>query len=185
MSIDKEIYNLLESFGKETVLDLDKSLMAKVSKGGGYNPRLRALIKYQFIAKSGSISMAVTMPEYGLALDGGRSPTESSGTGALRQNLISWIKRKNLKVNISQRKIDKTTSLKNKKVRKSYKEITREKKIEQMAFAISRKIHKFGYKGNNFIKDVITDGRTKELEDKLSEIFKTDVIISINNGINS
>ena len=184
MSVSSQITKVLSDFGKNTVLDLDKSLMSKVSKGGGYNPRLRALIKWKFTPAKDKIVMAISMPEYGLAVDGGRRPTEKNGTGELKKNLISWIKRKGLKIDISENKKNKAKTLKNKKVRKAYKQITRDKKIEQVAFLIARKIHKDGYKGNHFFSEVIKDGRIEELKNELSTIIKTEIIINIRDGIN-
>ena len=180
MALSKNISDLLEQFGKTTVIDLDKSLMSKVSKGGGYNPRLRKDIRYEFSNTTTSIRMAVVMPEYGFAVDGGRKPSENGGApGELKKNLESWIKRKGIKPKLSERRVAKSKTLKSKTVRKSYKQITYDKAVKTLAFVFARKIHMDGYKGNNFIKDVIKDGRIEELQQKLSELIKTDIIINI------
>jgi hypothetical protein len=180
MSLSSDISDILETFGKTTVKDLDTSLLSKVSKGGGYNPRLRKDIKYEFRSSSTSIQMAIVMPKYGLAVDGGRKPSEKgSEPGELKKNLESWIKRKGIKPNISKLKTAKLKTLKNKTVRKSAKQVTYDKAVKNLAFVFARKIHREGYKGNNFIKEVVKDGRVEELQNKLSELIKTDIIINI------
>jgi hypothetical protein len=178
MALVDDIEDLLSEFGKQLVIDTQKSLKSK-QRDSSLNSRLSTSIKPQTTYESGKIVFRLKMNDYWDAVNSGREPTSKGGDGSLRKNLIRWIKTRKLKVEISKRKTEKATTLKNKKVKKSYKKQTYEQAVESVAYAIANKIHKEGYEGNNFFDEVINDGRIKELESKLTELVKEDIIIEI------
>jgi hypothetical protein len=178
MALVDKIEDLLTEFGKQLVIDTQKSLKSK-QRDSSLNSRLSTSIKPQTTYESGKIVFKLTMNDYWDAVNSGRDPTSKGGDGALRRNLIRWIKTRKLKVEISKRKEEKAKTLKNKKVKKSYKKQTYETAVENLAFVIARKIHKEGYEGNNFFDEVINDGRIEKLQSEITALVKDDIIIEI------
>lgn len=178
MALVDKIEDLLTEFGKQLVIDTQKSLKSK-QRDSSLNSRLSTSIKPQTTYESGKIVFRLTMNDYWDAVNSGRDPTSKGGDGALRRNLIRWIKTRKLKVEISKRKEEKAKTLKNKKVKKSYKKQTYDQAVENLAFVIARKIHKEGYEGNNFFDEVINDGRIEKLQSEITELVKDDIIIEI------
>ena len=178
MALVDKIEDLLTEFGKQLVIDTQKSLKSK-QRDSSLNSRLSTSINPQTTYESGKIVFKLTMNDYWDAVNSGRDPTSKGGDGALRRNLIRWIKTRKLKVEISKRKEEKAKTLKNKKVKKSYKKQTYETAVENLAFVIARKIHKEGYEGNNFFDEVINDGRIEKLQNEITELVKDDIIIEI------
>ena len=178
MALVDKIEDLLTEFGKQLVIDTQKSLKSK-QRDSSLNSRLSTSIKPQTTYESGKIVFRLTMNDYWDAVNSGRDPTSKGGDGSLRKNLIRWIKTRKLKVEISKRKTEKATTLKNKKVKKSYKKQTYEQAVESVAYAIAQKIHKEGYEGNYFFDEVINDGRIEKLQSEITELVKDDIIIEI------
>ena len=178
MAIDSEIKDLLNEFGKQLVTDTQKSLKSK-QRDQSLNSRLSTSIKPTTKFADGALVFNLTMNDYWAAVNSGRGPTEKSGDGSLRKNLIRWIKTRKLKIEISKRRTEKASTLKNKKVKKVYKKQTYEQAVEQVAYAIANKIHKAGYKGNHFFDQVIEDGRIEKLKSDISKLINTEIIIDI------
>jgi hypothetical protein len=178
MALVDKIEDLLTEFGKQLVIDTQKSLKSK-QRDSSLNSRLSTSINPQTTYESGKIVFRLTMNDYWDAVNSGRDPTSKGGDGSLRKNLIRWIKTRKLKVEISKRKEEKAKTLKNKKVKKSYKKQTYETAVENLAFVIARKIHKDGYEGNHFFDEVINDGRIEKLQSEITELVKDDIIIEI------
>ena len=178
MALVDKIEDLLTEFGKQLVIDTQKSLKSK-QRDSSLNSRLSTSINPQTTYESGKIVFRLTMNDYWDAVNSGRDPTSKGGDGSLRKNLIRWIKTRKLKVEISKRKTEKATTLKNKKVKKSYKKQTYEQAVESVAYAIAQKIHKEGYEGNYFFDEVINDGRIEKLQSEITELVKDDIIIEI------
>lgn len=178
MALVDKIEDLLTEFGKQLVIDTQKSLKSK-QRDSSLNSRLSTSINPQTTYESGKIVFRLTMNDYWDAVNSGRDPTSKGGDGALRRNLIRWIKTRKLKVEISKRKEEKAKTLKNKKVKKSYKKQTYETAVKNLAFVIARKIHKDGYEGNYFFDEVINDGRIEKLQSEITELVKDDIIIEI------
>ena len=185
MAISNDIEQLLTDFSEKLINDtrssLQKKLDEKASRHGTkkVQSRLSASIDAPITYEDGSIILRLQMNKYGGAVNDGRKPTESSGSGDVRQNLIRWIKTRGLKVEISKKRIEKHKSLKDKTEKKSFKAMSYEKKVEQMAYAIANKIHKVGYEGNHFYDEVVNDGRMDKLVAELTVLLKTDINIEI------
>jgi hypothetical protein len=131
------------------------------------------------------------MPTYGYILDAGRGKAKSADKKLSRdaiESIEKWIVRRGIKPKMS---AVRQKFAKDRKSDKQKKTENREKAVKQFAFAIARKIQKEGhsqpYKDQKlgFWSKVINDGRLDELTARISEVLKTEVIIEINDGINS
>lgn len=182
MAIDKKIDEILVEFGMKLEQDLQDSLASKM--GGGYNARLSSKIKSLPIRHVGDLTEYILqMPLYGKALDGGRLPTKEKTDGTMRGKVEDWIKRralvgKYINDNLQQR-LDKQAKNKTNRPKKPLKKLAFEKAVKQLSFLIARKIHKKGYKGNQFFSEVINDGRLEKLEKDLIEAAQNEVVIEI------
>ena len=188
MAIDKKIDEILVDFGVKLQIDLQASLKSKMSNG--YNPRLSGKIKSLPIKHMGDLTEYILqMPLYGKALDGGRGKTKEPGNGALRKNIAEWLKRRNdifrkfEKGNLEYRLEQQAKNKKTNRPSKPLKKLAFEKAIKQFSYIIARKIHRDGYKGNQFFSEVINDGRLEKLERDLLEATQNEVIIEITKKI--
>lgn len=186
MALGDEIDKILVEFGESTVNDVRANLDAAVSYGGQAS-RLSAKINYTPPRNvNGAIVLQVSMPTYGYILDAGRGAGNVSKEGL--ESIEKWIVRRGLKPKMSEAR---TKMSKDRKVAKPIKTQNREKAVKQFAFAIARKIQKQGHDPKykdpklGFWSKVINDGRLEELTARISEVLKTEVIIEINDGINS
>jgi hypothetical protein len=190
MAIDKEIIALLDDFNlklqKDTRDSLQKELDARASKHGGRKVKSRLWASVQpvpAIFRNGKILAKLTMNDYWEAVNDGRTETKNGGDGSLRKNLEKWIVSRSIKVEVSKRSQAKAKDLKNRKIRKSYKEQTREQVIKQMAYAMAKNIHKNGIPPTHFFDNVVNDGRIEKLKEDISKIFKAEVLIEIRKTI--
>lgn len=188
MAIDKKIDEILVDFGVKLQTDLQASLKSKMSDG--YNPRLSGKIKSLPIKHMGDLTEYILqMPLYGKALDGGRGKTKEPGNGALRKNIAEWLKRRNdifrkfEKGNLEYRLEQQAKNKKTNRPSKPLKKLAFEKAVKQFSYIIARKIHRDGYKGNQFFSEVINDGRLEKLERDLLEATQNEVLIEITKKI--
>ena len=128
MAISNDIEQLLTDFSEKLINDTRSSLQKKANEKAsrfgskqGVKSRLSTSIEAPVTYESGSIILRLQMNKYGGAVNDGRKPTEASGSGDVRQNLIRWIKTRGLKVEISKRRIEKHKALKDKTEKKSFK----------------------------------------------------------------
>jgi hypothetical protein len=186
MALGDEIDKILADFAEKTINDVRANLDEVVNYGGQSSKLSKNVTYIPPRNVNGAIVLQVTMPEYGFILDKGRGAGNVSKEGIA--SIEKWIVRRGLKPKMSEAR---TKMSKDRKVAKPIKTQNREKAVKQFAFAIARKIQKKGhsqpYKDNKlgFWSKVINDGRLDELTARISEVLKTEVIIEINNGINS
>jgi len=199
MAIDKELIAVLGEFGKNITIDLKKSLreksyehalraISKSKKKGGSAKKVQSRLEASILANpvkyvDGGLLFTLQMNDYWDAVNSGRRPTSGGGDGALKRNLIRWVKTRKLKVEISKRKASKAKSLKDKKEKKAYKQETFDQAVERVAYVIARKIHKDGYEGNHFYDEVIKDGRIDKLKEDIGKLINTEVIIDIQQAV--
>lgn len=191
MALGDEIDKILVEFGESTVNDVRANLDSVLTYGSNAS-RLSANIKYiPPFNSNGAIVLQVTMPNYGYILDEGRGKGKSADKKLPKEAIESiekWIVRRGLKPKMSEAR---QKFAKNRKADKQKKNENREKAVKQFAFAIAKKIQKEGHNPKyktpklGFWSKVINDGRLDELTARISEVLKTEVIIEINDGINS
>lgn len=186
MALGDEIDKILADFAQKTIDDVRANLDEVVNYGGQMSKLSKNVTYIPPRNVNGAIVLQVTMPAYGFILDAGRGPGNVSKEGIA--SIEKWIVRRGLKPKMSEAR---TKMSKDRKVSKPIKNQNREKAVKQFAFAIARKIQKQGHaqpykdKKLGFWSKVINDGRLDELTARISEVLKTEVIIEINNGINS
>lgn len=186
MALGDEIDKILADFAQKTIDDVRANLDEVVNYGGQMSKLSKNVTYIPPRNVNGAIVLQVTMPTYGFILDKGRGKGNVSKEGIA--SIEKWIVRRGLKPKMSE---VRTKMSKDRKVAKPIKTQNREKAVKQFAFAIARKIQKEGHaqpykdKKLGFWSKVINDGRLDELTARISEVLKTEVIIEINDGINS
>jgi len=175
------IENALNEFGVKLKDDLQKSLRSKGVTFGGQDSKLSEAIRVNLNPNPNGITFQLLMPEYGFVVDKGRGSSKSSNGGKVKSNVLDWVKRKGIvgkfaKENL-QARLKQQAKAKN--PRKTLKQLPFEKAAKQLSFLISRKIHRKGYKGNNFYSEVIDKLDINTLNKKLSKVMKEQVLVQI------
>ena len=148
----------LNKFGKDVVIRAATLLQTR--KRGYDTGKLFKSLDSDLQVAANSISLKFKMEEYGLAIDKGRGKSGSGGSGDLFPKILAWVKRKGLRPRDSKGKF------------KAWK--NKENQQRGIAFAVTRKIHRFGYKGNNFFTDAF-EQNFKKLPKKIEKTFALDV----------
>jgi len=175
------IENALNEFGVKLKDDLQKSLRSKGVTFGGQDSKLSEAIRVNLNPNPNGITFQLLMPEYGFVVDKGRGSSKSSNGGKVKSNVLDWVKRKGIvgkfaKENL-QARLKQQAKAKN--PRKTLKQLPFEKAAKQLSFLISRKIHRKGYKGNNFYSEVIDKLDINTLNKELSKVMKEQVLVQI------
>ena len=148
----------LNKFGKDVVIRAATLLQTR--KRGFDTGKLFKSLDHDLQVAANSISLKFKMEDYGLAIDKGRGKSGNSNGGELYPKILDWVKRKGLRPRNS----------------KGQLEAWRNKEQQQrgIAFAVTRKIHRFGYKGTNFFTDAFNE-KFKKLPKKIEKTFALDV----------
>lgn len=168
----KEIF---DEFGAKLKEDLQQKLRDEGVEYDGQDSRLSASIVFRFNETNAQFNLY--MNDYWEVLNDGRGPNKKAPPISPLEN---WIKRKSIPVKISNKKQALTKSIKDKTLKKSLSQQTRQQAIRSAAIAMSKSIGKKGFKGNQFADEVINDGRMDELQNKVSEVLKRKITISFN-----
>jgi hypothetical protein len=134
----------------------------------------------------GKLTFALTMNDYWAVVNDGRrkAPVSKEGQEKLKAwSGISGLAEKIRLSDLAKRKENQTKSKLKKK--KSLKKMPFDRAQKQAAFLVARKLKNKVIEPTHFFDEVIKDGRLKELETKLTDLIKTDIIFEIRNGINS
>lgn len=172
------IQEVLDSFGLDLANDLKDSLRKKdIVKGGGQDTNLADSIKPYTTVKGESVTLEVRIDAktkegkyYWRYVDEGRS----SGKRPPIQALEGWIKSRGIDPRVFTGKI-----------RTGKRKDTIKSEITQAAFVLSKAIGKkgtikrFGYKGSNFVKPTIEDGRLDKLKEDLKYLISEGIKINI------
>ncbi len=165
----------LSKFGKKTIIRAASLL--SIRKRGYDTGKLAKSLDYDLHVAANSIAMQFKMEDYGLAINEGRGKSQNGQGGKLYPKILEWVKRKGLRPRNS----------------KGQFEAWRNKEAQQrgIAFAVTRKIHRFGYKGTHFFNDAFKENY-KKLPRQIKNAFALDVekfldytIKEINNGNSS
>lgn len=101
--------------------------------------------------------VSLTLNEYWKYIEGGRPPTQNNGNGELRRNILQWIKVKPVLPKPFNGKLPTE---------------------EQLAYLISRKIHREGYEGKEPLKktyEEVEDMLKSDLEIAFAEDIAEDI----------
>lgn len=174
-----EVDDIIQSFGVRLVSDLRQSLVKKkVTFGGGGESRLSAKIRYTVTRTAEGFVFSLVMPEYGDILDKGRRPGKVSKEG--RAEIEDWAARKGIigKFQTSNLQTRQDKQAKGNK-RKSLKKLPFQKAKKAIGFLIARKVTKKGYKGNQFLTEVLNDGRIDRFKQDLANALKKEITFNI------
>lgn len=119
-------------------------------------------LSYEVKDKNGTYTVSLNLQDYWKWLEGGRPPTQGGGNGDLRRAILQWIKVKPVLPTPINGKLPTP---------------------EQLAYLISRKIHREGYKGTNDLRKAtetvwdrfvyeIYEAIDKDWDSALIKIFK-------------
>ena len=127
------------------------------SEGITASGKLRDSVHYQVQFGDTSIEVGLMLLDYYRWVEGGRLPTMKGGNGELRENIKEWIKVKPIIPRPYNGKLPSE---------------------EQLAYLISRKIHKFGYDGRQPLKrsiEEVNDQMLIEIKYAILEDLKADI----------
>jgi hypothetical protein len=148
----------LNKFGKDVVIRAATLLQTR--KRGYDTGKLFKSLDHDLQIAANSISLKFRMEDYGLAIDSGRGKSGKNNGGQLFPKILDWVKRKGLRPRNSKGQF---AAWRNK-----------EQQQRGIAFVVTRKIHRFGYKGTNFFTDAF-ESQFKKLPKKIEKTFALDV----------
>lgn len=187
MAIINDIEDLLKEFGvninNDTRSSLKRKLNERASRYGGRSrtSRLEASIKPSVSYSGGVMTFRLTMNDYWEVVDKGRKAAPVSKEG--QQKIADWSGLSGLaeKIRLKDLETRKAKSKGKGKLRK----MPFERAKKSAGFLVARKLKSKSLDGTEFFTEIVNDGRIEELQEKLTELIKTDIIIEIRNGINN
>lgn len=184
MTVEEKAESILGDFGVKLITDLRASLKeAGVTYGSGES-KLAAKLDYKVIENNKLVNFKFTMPEYGEYLDKGRGKTENSEGGKVYPAILDWVKRKQIVGKYQRKELASRRVVTSRSQKKALKKIPFNQAAEELAHAITRKIHRVGYKPKPFYDRVVNDGRLDKLKKDLGELYKKEITIEINEFFN-
>lgn len=161
---------------------LVKSLRDNLDRKIHYDSLLGASIIFESTLFGNKLTFELSMNDYWRWVDSGRGETkQGKGKGkTLRQNLSGisgWIARKPIPLHENYSYRRKLKSGEEKTYTYKYKNSAAANK--SLAFLISRKIHKEGFKGNQFYSEIVTDSLIDKLRTDIRKAARKDVEIGI------
>lgn len=173
---------VLEDFGFETVTDLAKNLERKSARGksgvmgnpiasGDLSESIRFTVKHM----GGELVFKLFIADYYKWVDEGRPPTGADaikGSPTLQEKIREWIKIKGINPYGKESPAERGKRLKAKR-------ITYTDAVEGLSWAISKTIHKIGYKKTDFYSDVVNEKTLAKLKATIGEAAKKDVLLQI------
>jgi hypothetical protein len=147
----------LDKFGKKVVIKAATFLQTR--KRGYDTGKLLKSLDHDLAVAANSISLKFKMEDYGLAIDKGRGKSKGGGSGQVYPKILEWVKRKGLRPRNSKGQFEAWRN--------------KSKQQQGIAFVITRKIHRFGYKGTNFFTDAFKQ-EFKKLPKAVEKAFALD-----------
>lgn len=187
MALVDKIKDLLDEFGKalndDTRSSLKKALDDRAAKHNGRKrtSRLEASIKPTISFSNDSIKFTLNMNDYWAVVNDGRSPNNVSAEGQEKisaWSAVSGFAEKIRLTDLEQRKQKQSLSKRKGKLKKLQK-MSFDKAKKTAGFLVARSLKKKSIEATHFFDEVIKDGRIEELESKLTELVKEDIIIEI------
>lgn len=165
-----EINNAEDVFYKykaEIIEALRQNLIEKDKDQPG---RLIQSINVLIEQRGSRLSFELSMEDYWKYVDEGRRP---GGKMPPQKALLDFIKFRGISGNTKQVK------LRNRTVKKAVRQVSRDKKLKQIAFAIGQTIKEKGIKPTRFFSEVINDDLKARLKADLTKALKRDIEINI------
>lgn len=133
---------VLENFAQYFQNKLQENMMRNGSNASG---NLVNSFKTEVKVGEESYEVGIYLADYWYYVNNGRGPTRGGGNGTLLQKIKEWIKVKKIVPHVGTIKTGKQAG-------KKYLPT-----IEQLAYLITRKIHREGYKGTHFFDNAKAD----------------------------
>lgn len=186
MEIEDKLHEILGTFGLKLEQDLAESLERNgVVGGGGTASKLAGSI--QFIFLRGETGVGITMADYWDYVERGRKP----GKKPPIDKIIAWIKWKGIVPKLSDKAKEHSKKISDKVERKSFKAKAIDSGVKSLAYAIATNISKRGTSnrgkaknftgpvGTNFVKEVMEDGRIKDLTDIIAKELGLTIVVNV------
>jgi hypothetical protein len=128
------------------------------NEGINASGKLSDSVKSLFKINGNTYEVDLQLEEYWKQVENGRRPTKKKGDGELRRAILQWIRVKPVIPTPYDGKLPTE---------------------EQLAYLISRKIHRFGYEGKQPLKKTIDELRDeiyRDIEEALSKDLSMDVL---------
>lgn len=177
--MSESIAEILTQFGQDLVDSMrDSMIAAGVDEGSN----LVASVDYSVKFFGAEYVFTLTMDSYGRFVDEGRKPTRigAGSRGKTLQQRLSgangWIARRGIPVPL-------TVQMK-RKTKDGFKTYTKKFKSRaeantSLSWAISKKIHKQGYRPKPFVKRGLDSAIIEQVKEKLAEAYVRQVIVEI------
>lgn len=151
--VSEGLVRVIQNWGEQLAAEMRINLLKQKRKASG---RLLSSIAAPLkINSPTSYTSEIVAEDYAEFVDAGRPPTRTKGNGQLYRSIQEWIVEKRIKDN------------------KGRKYTSRKQEVNSLAAAISKSIHKKGYKGKPFIvpalKKVSVQILTERIEKYLSQ----------------
>jgi len=151
--VSEGLVRVIQNWGEQLAAEMRINLLKQKRKASG---RLLSSIAAPLkINSPTSYTSEIVAEEYAEFVDAGRPPTRTKGNGQLYRSIQEWIVEKRIKDN------------------KGRKYTSRKQEVNSLAAAISKSIHRKGYKGKPFIvpalKKVSVQILTERIEKYLSQ----------------
>lgn len=170
------VLDKIDAFSLKLVEDLRKNLESKDRSKNKSANRLAASITPKVTLTSGGVVVSIEMNDYYKYVNDGR------GTGGVSEQakIKDWIRRKGIdprvKIN-SWREAYRNKTVKNKRV-EELKPVSYKSAIQQFEYIVRRKVKEKGFDGNDFLNEIINDGRV----DSFFEDVANELDIEVNDG---
>jgi len=151
--VSEGLVRVIQNWGEQLAAEMRINLLKQKRKASG---RLLSSIAAPLkINSPTSYTSEIVAEDYAEFVDAGRPPTRTKGNGQLYKSIQEWIVEKRIKDN------------------KGRKYTSRKQELNSLAAAISKSIHRKGYKGKPFIvpalKKVSVQILTERIEKYISE----------------
>lgn len=133
---------VLDNFASYFQNKLQENMMRNGSNASG---KLVNSFKTEVKIGDDTYEVGINLEDYWYYVNNGRGPTKGGGNGSLQAKIEEWIKVKRIVPHVGTIKTGKQAG-------KTYLPT-----IHQLAFLITRKIHREGYKGTHFFDDAKAD----------------------------
>jgi len=134
--------------------------------------RLIQSIDVKILPQGTKISFQLLMEDYWKWVDEGRKKGSKQPP---MDAMMEFIKVRGLKNDTSKLRKKKIKAVKNKTIRKAYKQTSELVKRKQLAFLIARGIKKHGIKPTYFFSDVINDGLYLKMKKDIEQVLKKEI----------
>jgi len=190
--IKKQIVHVFNAWGKTLVRDTKRAIDRAIAEdGGGQNSNLSGSVDYKVLSKGSEIWFQLTMNDYWKFVNEGVDGTKVNhgskyrfkGKNINQQAVLNFIKKRHIKIDLSDTRSKRIKGIKTKGIKKAYKQMSLDAKRRSLAFVIGKSIAEKGLKPTHFMEEVITTERTNELKTMLKPLIEKSYILEIKSAL--